>query len=433
MSDSLYKDVRNDPAPDHLLSGREQLEPYHFKIDNVRLFLWRLRNDKAMPVLLLHGASAGAQTFTIPGSSNGEPRSLMDWLHSRGFEPWLLDWRGSMNVAQDLGQKGLLANIDELDFDHAAERDIPTALRLIKEETNAERLGAVGFCMGAGTLAQAIASGKIEKKLGLSHVVLLTLGLFYRAPAESLLKVQDHLLERLLKSDGGREVGRVFAIDPRIDSGCYKGDPGWDWPAALEKLYRNWPGRLKPLHTASEIEEAADVRKSILRMCNRVCFMFGDPYREMNLVPELHQHELPRQFGAIPIRMYAQGAKNVRRGWAARFGANDIVTGETGVARTGSMKSDPREFLSEKSCRQFFDTLDRITLISGAMNRLWHRDSIDRMYEWLVRGNIWSASSDPQTTIEKAILAQYGHQDLLWGVRARRDVFPHILRGLGNG
>jgi hypothetical protein len=75
--------------------------------------------------------------------------------------------------------------------------------------------------------------------------------------------------------------------------------------------------------------------------------------------------------------------------------------------------------------RQHFYDLEKVTLITGAMNRLWHRDSIDCMYEWLVRGD-----ARPSEKIRKVILKRYGHQDLLWGEQSPRDVFPDILDGL---
>ncbi len=411
---------RGHPLYKHPLYENGKLKCYPLPAGGVELCLWRWRNDGKMPVLLLHGASAGAQTFVIP-----KQRSLMDRLHEEGYEPWLLDWRGSLNVAERLGSDGLLDNRDTLDFDHTAEHDIPAALDKIRElRPDADQLGAVGFCMGGGTLAQAIAAGYVqERDPPLTHVVLMTLGLFYKTPAVSLLKVQDHLLERLRGLNRGDAGGEVFAIDPRVDDGRYRNEPGWSWPEPLEYLYQNWPGRLQPLHDVGEIRDLRKDERAILRMCNRVSFMFGDPYREMNLVPELHDSELPNQFGAIPIRMYAHGAKNVRRGWAAGFKAIDVA-GASGNTERKVGDRHPLRFMRDQ-CRDCFNELKRVTLITGAMNRLWHRDSIDCMYEWLVHRH-----ARPGERVRKVILDEYGHQDLLWGEQSPRDVFPKILDGL---
>jgi hypothetical protein len=66
-------------------------------------------------------------------------------------------------------------------------------------------------------------------------------------------------------------------------------------------------------------------------------------------------------------------------------------------------------------------------LIAGARNRLWHRDSIDLMYEWL-RSNVPAGARKP--SIKKHILPDYAHLDLLWGPNAREDVYELIKDSL---
>jgi hypothetical protein len=67
-----------------------------------------------------------------------------------------------------------------------------------------------------------------------------------------------------------------------------------------------------------------------------------------------------------------------------------------------------------------------ITLITGKENNVWHRDSLDRMYDWL-RPSL-PAAQRPNLT--KHPLDGYAHQDLLWGKDAETDVYPLILKGL---
>tara|TARA_B100000315_G_scaffold208225_1_gene203431 strand:+ start:62 stop:541 length:480 start_codon:yes stop_codon:yes gene_type:complete len=156
-------------------------------------------------------------------------------------------------------------------------------------------------------------------------------------------------------------------------------------------------------------------------MCNRVSFMYGMPYNETNLVPELHgaeqdgeRPELPEQFGGIPIHMYLHGAQNVRRGWAGGYPPEVSANGY----------ADDRDTVGPKSLKRF-KKLDQITLITGALNRIWHRESIDLMYHWLQQAppNHWRK-------FRKVILRDYGHQDMLWGPDAAHDVFPEIQEGL---
>src|SRR5262245_56273858 len=61
-------------------------------------------SDAGTPVLLIHGASANHGTFTVV--ENG----LAWWLRQRGFDPWLLDWRGSSTVTDDPDIRELLVS-----------------------------------------------------------------------------------------------------------------------------------------------------------------------------------------------------------------------------------------------------------------------------------------------------------------------------------
>jgi cholesterol oxidase len=349
----------------------------------VELSLWQMPRPGKIPVLLLHGASANSATFRYPRAPtlDGESRSLADWLSKKGYEPWLLDWRGNGLIGA-----GVLDRFRaQLDFDHTAAYDIPLALETIQRETRSDQICAVGHCMGAATLAQAVAAGKIDERFKLEHVVLLAIGLFYEPAIGGRLRSLDKPLDGLWATRS-----TFVAVDPRPNDRW----PNERWPEEIDAIYGNWPANLRPHpKPASAIDE----------MCNRVSFMFGTPYREMNLHPEVHDRDfLATQFGAIPLRMYVQGARNVNRGCAGAFDA----------------KQDDYTLIDSQA-RQRFRGLRRVTLITGEKNEIWHRDSIDRMYEWLGRSNC-----------EKRILGDYAHQDLLWGTNAYRDVFPKILEGL---
>jgi len=127
--------------------------------------------------------------------------------------------------------------------------------------------------------------------------------------------------------------------------------------------------------------------------------------------------ELGKQFGGIPLRMYLQGALNVRRRWAAKFPSD----------RSAKLQSD--NTLINRDARERFHRLPAVTLITGEHNQLWHRDSINRMHEWVTAG----LTGKTRERFTKEIIPDYGHQDLLWGESAEKDVFPIILgKGLGG-
>ena len=80
------------------------------------------------------------------------------------------------------------------------------------------------------------------------------------------------------------------------------------------------------------------------------------------------------QFGGIPLRMYLQGAYNVRRRWAAKFPTD-----------SSAKLQDDKDLIGPEA-RGRFHELPAVTLITGEQNQLWHRDSINRMHEWITAG-----------------------------------------------
>lgn len=354
-------------------------------------------------VLMLHGASACHKTFLFPEHSDG----LTGFLWNAGFEPWLLDWCGS-NIVVDkrLGPGNWLS--DRFDFDMAAKIDLPRAIEAVSSFTWTGDAGntpqpvkrLLGFCMGGAVIAQSMAAGHLED-FGIDNIVLMAIGLFYESTGEGKLKVQDHILERVMTQAGPDNR----CIDPR----CHPGTTSLRhrWPESFENLYKLWPENFQP-HDRHHVDQSADT-SHILEQCNRVTFMFGQPYTEQQLVPELHKSskELQRQFGGIALRMYAQAARNTRRGWAAEW------------------KSKNEGALLEDTAREHFDILKRITLVTGNNNRIWHRDSIDRMYEWLLKG----PRRDP-ARVEKQVFHDHGHQDLLWGSNSGQEIYPYIAQRL---
>ena len=164
--------------------------------------------------------------------------------------------------------------------------------------------------------------------------------------------------------------------------------------------------------------------EAVDRMCNRLSFMYGMPYHHNNLVSDIHgsvskdgepteKALLPDLFGAIPLHMFIHGAQNIRKGHATFY------------HRRG--EDDRFLFLSTKA-HDNFRRLTKVTLITGALNRLWHRNSVDLMYEWLCRG-----TPEHLRKFKKHVVPDYAHQDLLWGEHSEKCIFPKIKAGLEAG
>lgn len=340
-------------------------------------------------VLLLHGASASSATFEVP-NWNGGSRGLVDFLCLQGFDVWTLDWRGGLVIA---GAPNDLKVARTLNLDCAAEHDLPTAIDYILTKANRDSLAIVGHCMGAAALAMAIGAGYVTTK-HIRNIVLTAIGLFYDVPWDGWVKADDQALERSL-------------IDAQQTTAINCNAHAHRWPKSLQADYDIWPRALLPQRPPEH-------------PLTRLTFMFGRPFLE-GLVAEQDQREevLRERFGAMPIALYIQAGQNVRRGFAAPY--DDSTWSATQrEPRNANGKLDPQGAGKYLHVERFGGM--RVTLITGALNQLWHPDSIRRMHEWLRR--------DKRVQVSKAILPGYGHQDLYWATTAPVDVYPRILHGI---
>lgn len=341
-------------------------------------------------VLLVHGASAGSDTFRI-----GEQQTLIDYLLGYGLDVWTLDWRASLRRVRDvycqaLGESTLARTFT---IDAAAEHDVPAAIAAMRRPPQNVRgkIAVLGHCMGGAIVAQGIARGVI-RSTDVDTVVLTGLGLFYRAAIDNVLKAEDQVLEDLL-GEGQHLLHPTKQWDRYL---CTRDADEGPWPPPLEDPYGVWLDTPLP-HDCT------------IAICHRLSYMFGMPFIP-DRIPLIHAEYLPTQFGYIPLEFLIHCCQNLRRGYAAPFVAN----------RVGPLPADTR-YLKRGA---FQDR--RITLITGDLNSLWHRDSIDTMYEWLRRGR----RDEQPLSLHKHVVPEFGHQDLYWGVDAPRVVFPKILEGL---
>jgi hypothetical protein len=338
----------------------------------------------------------------------------------------LLEWRGSGVVAEDprnatsLSEHGRAYN-----FNLAAKHDIPDAINQIRHFRRHRdrdlKVDVVGFCMGSAVLAESIARGHITDQ-EVECIVLMTLGLFYEAPIDGRLKCEDRVLERLQQANLSGD-DPVLSIDPRVEPGKDHIRLRSPWHQELDRLYASWPNTLKSHPEPNDSERKPD--DAVNHMCNRLSFMYGMPYHHSNLVNAIHGADsgcglLPNLFGPIPLHMFIHGAQNIRKGYATVYRTEDD--------RKKDGSDDDKEQVLSEDAREKFRRLKKVTLITGALDRLWHRDSIDLMHEWLCRG-----TADHMRKFQKHILPKYAHQDLLWGTESKNDVFPRIVDGLEPG
>ncbi|HEY3499719.1 MAG TPA: alpha/beta fold hydrolase, partial [Polyangiaceae bacterium] len=323
-------------------------------VDNLELELCRFGPESGRrAVLLLHGASASRDTFLVPDGG------LVRFLGEHEHDVWTLDWRGSARVVTQVLQRSPPDSRDEeyrrFTLDRVGQVDIPRAVEAVLELTGNKSLSVVAHCFGAGACAVAIAQGNLHN---VHHVVLSTLGLFYEAPWDGWIKAEDFVLERVLAHSPD-----CRAIDPRDAE---------RWPEDMQRAYGKYPRCWLPSGDTPADE--------ILR---RLTFMFGQPYPAEVLAPGIHGSMLNELFGGMHIGLYLHAGQLLRRGYAAPFDQPDVID-RTRITRHHAKLEQaelwpPRtNYLEPEPFRD-----KRITLVTGAENRLWHRDSVDLMYEWL--------------------------------------------------
>ncbi|MFT7623161.1 MAG: cholesterol oxidase [Myxococcota bacterium] len=370
--------------------------------DGVALQLRRYKKEEVPsdmpPVLLLHGASAASLTFEI-----GAEQPLVDYLIERGRDVWALDWRASNRYDFTDSPTG-----HRLDFtlDQVSDYDIPAALTAMRDTTKKQTVDVLAHCLGGAAMAQAVARRTVTN---LGSVILSAMGLFYTVPVAGMLKALDGVLERLLENGGWRLAPNDWTQVPLVED-LYKAFPTFAKPHPA--------ARMDPLHRLKGLKLSRGPRQYLSpdEYCNRLAFMFGECYL-CKPIGDIHR-QTAEQFGYMYVPMYLHGTQNIRRGHAARFSP----PGDT---------KQPESYLQPAP----FAALPRLTLLTGNENRLWHRDSIDNMYEWLLNSGVGRPGSDASQVcdLEKHVLLGFGHQDLLWGDTSKELVFPLIEGRLTPG
>jgi hypothetical protein len=361
--------------------------------------------DAARPVLLVHAATLGRRMFLEP--DGGFVGHLLRQRNDDGgpaFDVFTLDWRSSNLLFGAAGQglqgPGRPADpINDHRIDRAAEQDLPAGLAAVAAVRPGAPIALVAHCMGAAAAAQALACRSIgrpddARQPPLGPIVLATVALFYRLGVDGWLKVADNVVADL-ESEGIEFLSPHLVFDDHADR-CR-------WPAGFEAMFETWRAGLFSHGCQGGF-------------CDRLWFLYGGDYRADDMMA-IHDgvgaQGLDGHFGAMPVGLYRHIIENCRRGWAARW----EVSPRTNVYEL----LDPDGFRGKD-----------ITLITGTENQVWHRDSIDRMHEWLQRklGRDARAGGRPATRFRKRVFDRFGHVDLWWSSQAPVQVFPYLTEVL---
>lgn len=250
------------------------------------------------------------------------PRTIVDALIDDGWDVWMLNWRGSI----DLDPRPWT-------FDDVARYDHPAAVRHLVEHTGATAIAAIAHCAGSATISMSAVAGLVPQvETIVSNGVSLTpvLPPFARFKLRSLLPV-------------------LHNREPYLDV-----------------AWRDGPERLVPWITRTAVRIwHAECNNPV---CNMASFALGSGnpalWWHRNLDAPTHAWLLD-EFGRIPLSFYAQVSRSDRAG------------------RIVSMRSSPE--LPPRFAETAPKTTARFALFTGDGNRAFLPESQRRTHAYLER------------------------------------------------
>ncbi|MEU8028450.1 alpha/beta fold hydrolase [Streptomyces sp. NPDC049099] len=352
------------PLYARLAEARVEEMPFVTK-DGFRLGLTRVATDDTdrPAVLLLHGHTASSDMFLLP-----ETRNLVEVLLDAGYEPWLLDWRGSCRLPyNETGRR--------YTYDDVALYDIPEAVARIRQRIGTRPLFVVAHCIGALALSMSMTAGLVP---GLAGVV--TQGVFLTPKLAGRTSLRMTLGSELLRS--------------RIDH----------VPVDFRKVgFRSRHTLLFAL--ASRKATCPDPTCQILH--NSAWGMGASLFVHENLSAATHDR-LAELLGPAPVWIWP----HLRRIALAR----SVVRWHHGDDRYRALPENALDEASRIDCP--------VLLLSGSENGLW-LNSQELCHEVLT-------ARQPQLDVTYTEVPGYGHLDMFMGRGAALDVFGHILDFLGR-
>jgi len=270
------------------------------------------------PVLLVHGAGVRANIYRAPTR-----RTLVDVLVERGYDVWLENWRGSIDMPPN-----------PWTLDQAAVFDHPAAVRKVAEESGAEEIPAVIHCQGSTSFMMSAVAGLVPE---VKTIV---------ANAVTLHPVVARFAKAKLR----------FAIPPAARVLGYL-NPQWGVSGAP------WiaPKLLHAFVLATHRECDNDV-------CRLASFTYGvgwpTLWRHENLNPETHEW-LKGEFAHVPLTFFKQMLACVKAGHL--------------------ISVDGRPELPESFVAQPPQTDARFAFLSGELNSCFLPESQRRTHDWFER------------------------------------------------
>jgi pimeloyl-ACP methyl ester carboxylesterase len=341
------------------------VSPEHFELltpDRVQIRLTRLRGGPKGPVLVAHGVGVWSGMFTLETVRE----NFAQFLVNHGYDVWLLDWRGSIQLP-----------LTQFTLDEVAEHDFPTAVDFILATTKAASIQAVVHCAGSAAFFMSLAAGRLANKI--RCVSSSQVALHFVVPVATELKSLMRLATVL-------DACGVRYMTPTDDT-----------------EYRTFQHALGALVDLVHHECTSTV-------CHRITFLYGHLYEHAMTNPETHAR-LDEQYGKCNITAFRHLAQLARDGVATRYDYGAAENLQRYKARKPPTYLDPSHLKIP------------ITLSSGENNRTFVPKSTQLTYDWLVKHN-------GPALYKRHVVPGYGHIDSFMGAEASRDFYPVFLEQL---
>jgi predicted alpha/beta hydrolase len=268
------------------------------------------------PVLLAHGTGVRANVFY--GAPT--PRSIVDVLVEAGFDVWLGNWRGSIDLPEC-----------DYTLDEVARFDHPALIAAVLRETGAQTLKAIVHCQGSTSFALACAGGLVPE---VTDVVSNAVSFHIDVPRLSKLQMQ--------------------LLVPVLSIGFPGFDPQWTIrPTAVRaRLLAAWARTVR-----------RECREPVCQMANYTYGVGGNIlWDHANLDPPTHRW-IAREFGWVPITFFRQMSRCAAAGHLVAASGFDELPEDVVASPPGNRP--------------------RWTFLAGAANRCFLPRGQERSFAWL--------------------------------------------------
>lgn len=240
-------------------------------IDNKGLNLIHVTGKKKPtkgPVLLVHGAGVRANIFNPPTEKN-----ILEYLTEHGYDLWLLNWRGSIDLPPT-----------QWTLDQVARYDHPAAVKKVVSLTGHKKIKAIIHCQGSTSFTMSAIAGLIPE---VTTIVSNAVSLHTVVPASSQLAMQ------ILLPPIGTLIDYI--------------DPQW--------------GRTTPKKVTEKLIKLF-VRLTHRECNNLVCKMSSFAYgtghptlwKHENLDQLTHDEWINNEFGWVPLQFFRQMNRCLQKG-----------------------------------------------------------------------------------------------------------------------